>query len=283
VSKNFTKQLNESLKDDRPGIELTSKFQSDGGYSQSKRLSNARIIAIELVHPDENQPRKEFDPAKMQELMNSIQMHGILQPLTVRSEDAGTFVLITGERRYRAARDLGIAELPCMILKPSDGKDIFAKQLIENLCREDLNVVDKAYALLEYKGMLGENAPWSEVEAMLGISESTRKNYVRILNLPEEMQKEIVSFKKEAKTPMSIGHAKALHLIKDFPDEQKALFDKIIYQEFVPAEDAMVMAREIRDKHAIKSTVLSLTFKYTDKKDLIRQLTEKLRVLKAKK
>ena len=93
------------------------------------------------------------------------------------------------------------------------------------------------------------------------------------------MQKEIVNPKTEAKTPLTFGHAKALSLIKEYPIEQKALFNKIVHEEFVPAEDAMILARDIRDSKNKKPVLKSMTFKYQDDRDLLKQLRAMVKTL----
>jgi len=100
--------------------------------------------------------------------------------------------------------------------------------MIENIHREDFSPIDKARAIIEYKGLLGEGKPWSEVEQKIGISESRRKQFVSLLNLPAEIQSEIVAIgKRPSKNQLTEKHARALLMLNKMPDKQTELFDII--------------------------------------------------------
>jgi ParB family chromosome partitioning protein len=117
------------------------------GLHGTERLKSARLIPIDLLEPDPTQPRKHFPEKSLQELAASIAAHGVLQPLTVSYDPASdTFTIVTGERRYRAARRVGLKQLPCLILSELTDQERFYHQLVENLQREDITPYEEADA-----------------------------------------------------------------------------------------------------------------------------------------
>jgi ParB family chromosome partitioning protein len=118
------------------------------GLHGTERLKGARLIPIDRMAPDPTQPRKHFPEKALQELTESIAAHGVLQPLTVsynRADD--TFTIVTGERRYRAARRVGLRQLPCLVLNELTDQERLYQQLVENLQREDITPFEEAEAL----------------------------------------------------------------------------------------------------------------------------------------
>ena len=279
MSKDFSKNLDTSL-GNKPTAEMMGESQqAPDGLRTSKRLSNARLVEMSLIHIGKTQPRKDFAPEKLDELKESIRRHGLLQPITVRAEADGSFLLITGERRFRACKELNLTEMPCLILQPTDDNDIYAKQLVENLIREDLGLLDKAYALLEYKEMLGPDCTWPTVEKQLGISESSRKEYVRVLSLPEDMQKDIVG---DTKTTINLQHAKALSILRNEPEKQRELFDRITKVEIVSGEDAIKEAKLLRNANKPIVRKQRLVIEYIDDGDLLAQHRAKIEEINQK-
>ncbi|MGE5682319.1 MAG: ParB/RepB/Spo0J family partition protein [Bacillota bacterium] len=278
MSKSFLAQIERSFQE-RPGPRQVEPAVEYNHYKETKRLANARLVRIEQIMPDPNQPRKEFKEEALKELAESIAKHGLLQPIAVESMEDGRFKLIVGERRYRACGIAGLTEIPCIVLSPEDSKDRFAKQLVENFVREDLNPIEKAYALLEYKDVLNESAKWEDVERSIGISDTRRKQFIRLLNLPEEMQNQIVLRSRMAEaTQITEGHARALLLLNNHPEEQRMLFNELTSSENkISSVEAMHLARRLRDKKnegVVKNK--KLIFTYTSDEDLIRQLKKKL-------
>jgi ParB family chromosome partitioning protein len=160
----------------------------------TRRIKSAKWIPIEKIQPDPAQPRRDFNDASLAELAQSIGEYGVRQPIVVEHVEEGeSFQIVSGERRYRASKSVGLVEMPCIIQEQATQVLRFAQQLVENIHREDLSPIDKARALLEYKAILGDGNPWSEVEQKVGISETRRKQFTALLNLPEAMQKEIVA------------------------------------------------------------------------------------------
>ncbi len=160
---------------------------------------------IDKVYPDENQHRKIFHDETLQELADSIRIHGVIQPLLVRKFGAG-YQIIAGERRYRASKMAGLTELP-VIVKNFDEKKAQEAALIENLQREDLNPIDEAngYAAL----MRTYNLTQEEAARQIGKSRAAVANSLRLLNLPASAQ----SMLKQGF--ITAGHARALLALKD--------------------------------------------------------------------
>jgi len=132
-------------------------------------------IALAKICVDPTQPRKNFNETSIAELAQSIQEYGVRQPIVVEYiEDKDEFRIVSGERRYRAARIVGLNEMPCIVQEKAHQSIRFAQQMIENIHREDFSPIDKARAIIEYKGLLGEGKAWSEVEQKIGISSTKR-------------------------------------------------------------------------------------------------------------
>lgn len=166
---------------------------------------NAGTIAIHLIDINKEQPRKAFDEEKLEELAKSIEAHGIIQPLILQ-KTGERYKIIAGERRYRAARKVGLSEVPAVI-KEMDEVELLQVSIVENIQREDLNVIEEALAirmLLERFSMTQE-----AVAEAIGRSRSAVTNLLRLLSLPEE----VLAYLAEGK--LSAGHARALLAIKD--------------------------------------------------------------------
>jgi ParB family chromosome partitioning protein len=165
------------------------------------------ICPIELVRPNKNQPRKHFAPEKLEELAASIREQGIIQPLVVTKKD-GFYEIIAGERRWRAAQKAGLHEVPVVIREASD-QAVMELALIENIQRQDLNAIEEANA---YRSLVEHFAISQEdVAKRVGKNRTTVTNSLRLLRLPEEVQRDIVEER------LSMGHARAL-LALDSPE-----------------------------------------------------------------
>ena len=252
---------------------------TDERLAGTRRIKNARLIEIDKIKPDPDQPRKTFPEDSLAELSSSIKEHGVMQPITVEyQEHKGYYMIISGERRYQAAKLAGLLLIPCIIHDQVNKKDRYAKQLIENLQREDLSPIDKARALLEYKERLGKQSVWQDVEKTLGISETRRKQFISLLKLPEDMQKEIVAIgKRPSKNAVTEKHARALVLLNKYPQKQLELFEliKSSHQQ-ITGDEAIVKAREIKGK----DSALVFRVTYRSQQELIHILEQKLAELK---
>lgn len=159
-----------------------------------------RSIPINEIHPNPLQPRSIFDAARLEELANSIETHGIIQPLLVRRK-GGAYELIAGERRLRAAKLAGLAEVPALVQDYADDR-ILEVALIENIQREDLNPMETAHALERLHVEL--NLSHEEIAARTGKDRTTITNMIRLLKLPRAVQLLV------AERRLSMGHARAI-------------------------------------------------------------------------
>lgn len=158
-------------------------------------------VAIGEIFPNPDQPRKAFDEGAMNDLTNSIREHGIISPLVVTKRADGTYMIIAGERRYRAAKAAGLEKVP-VIVKEYSEKEIQEISLIENLQREDLNPIEAAFGM---KKLMEEYSLTQEVLAeRLGKSRPAIANTLRLLTLSEE----VIALVQEGK--LSSGHARTL-------------------------------------------------------------------------
>ena len=158
-------------------------------------------VSLKLVSPNPHQPRQKFDEKSLKELAESIREKGIIQPITVRTRDKD-YELIAGERRLRAAKLAGLTEVPAHVLEIEDDVEMMEMALIENIQRENLNVVEEAeaYAMLNNNYKLSHTA----IAKAVGKSRASISNMLRLLKLPAEV---IESLRKNE---ISAGHARAL-------------------------------------------------------------------------
>ncbi len=180
--------------------------------------ASEKIMRVNLadIQPNEAQPRKEFIQAQMETLISSIQEHGILQPIIVRPTSKG-YKIIAGERRWRAATQLGLKEIPA-IVKTADSLKTIELALVENIQREDLNPMEKATAYSELKINFGLTQ--EQIATKVGQDRSTIANTIRLLDLPKEVQGLV------SRGTISMGHARSLLSLKDH-EEQIELGERI--------------------------------------------------------
>lgn len=168
----------------------------DNGYS---------LIDINLIKSNESQPRKSFDDEKIMELAESIKSNGIIQPLILR-KDKDEYIIVAGERRWRAAKYIGIKEIPSVIMDLTE-KQILEISLIENIQREDLNSIEEAIA---YKKLITDfDLTQEQLSKRIGKSRVAITNTMRLLNLSEDVQQYIIE------GVISEGHGRALLAITD--------------------------------------------------------------------
>lgn len=188
----------------------TDTVQTEGSSSISE-------IAIAQIKANPNQPRREFDPEALQELADSIKEIGIIQPITLRKMDDGTYQIIAGERRFRASQLAGLTTVPAYI-RTADDENVMEMALIENIQREDLNSMEIALA---YQHLLEEyDLTQERLSERVGKKRTTIANYLRLLKLPAQIQMALKN------RELDMGHARAL-LALDNPVEQIQLFQDI--------------------------------------------------------
>jgi ParB family chromosome partitioning protein len=167
-------------------------------------------IAIDKIRPNPRQPRTEFDEAALNELVGSIKVQGIIQPLLVRPMDDGDFELVAGERRLRAAERAGLTHVPVFVRAISDGESL-ELALVENIQRDDLSPLEEATA---YQRLIDEfHHTQEEVAARVGKSRPAVANALRLLKLPETIKRDL------SRGRLTAGHARVLLSIDD-PDAQ---------------------------------------------------------------
>jgi ParB family chromosome partitioning protein len=189
-----------------------------------------------LIDTNPDQPRSTFGHHELEDLANSIREHGILQPLTVAPKGDGRYELIAGERRFRAAKLVGLTQVPVTIRKENDERTRFVLALIENIQREDLNPLEEARA---YERLTTEfGLTQDEVSKQVGKARSTVANAMRLLDLPQEIQDAL------AAGAVSPGNVRALIGIKD-PKQQMALFRKLL-SSGMSARDVEAGARSVK-------------------------------------
>lgn len=182
------------------GKGLDSLIRSNDGSNSSNVNKNSELFITDLL-PNSDQPRKKFDEESLKDLSESIKVHGLLQPITVKNNDDGKFTIIAGERRWRASQIAGIKKVPVNIINIDD-KNLFELALVENVQREDLNPVEAAMAI---KDLIEKyNFSNEQLIKVTGKKRASISNTLRILELPEKVLNWIIEGK------VSRGHAVAL-------------------------------------------------------------------------
>jgi len=215
----------------------------------SKFYSNSIFwIEADKIKSNPHQPRRDFDESRLQELSDSIRQYGILQPIVVsrmevEKEGEGLLVeyeLIAGERRLRASRMAGLAQVPTIIRVGDNSMMKLELAIIENLQREDLNAVDRARAFHRLHGEF--KFTHAEIGRKVGKSREYVSNTLRILTLSEEILQALSAGK------MSEGHTRPIMMLTDRPEEQMTLFKEIIYKKITVREAEQIARRIAQDR-----------------------------------
>ena len=193
------------------------------------KSKNAVEVPLDKIVPDPDQPREEFEPESLERLAESLKARGQLQPIRVRWDEAqGKYVLICGERRWRAARIAGIATMSCVVSEgPIDAGELLALQLVENCLREDLRPIEQAKA---FKALMDRNG-WSGNQAakVLGIAQPTVVRALALLDLPEPVQDQVEQGTLAPATAYEIGKV-------DDPEHQREIADRVVTEQLSRAE-----------------------------------------------
>lgn len=203
---------------------------------EEKTSSSERLWHIPLseIMPNSEQPRKRFSEEELADLVSSIQRHGILQPLNVTEKEDGGYELIAGERRLRAAQIAGLVSVPALV-RSANRQEKLELALIENIQRQDLSPIEEAFA---FKRLIEEfDLTQQELAERLGKSRPVVANTIRLLDLPEEIQKAL------AEGSLSAGKARALLSLKD-SKEQMDLFKSMIGQSLSVRDVEAAVARK---------------------------------------
>ncbi len=220
------------------GIGLDALF---GGDYQNLQDEEVLRLPISRVEPREDQPRDRFDQDRLQDLADSIAHHGLIQPVIVRKMDNGSFQIIAGERRWRAARIAGLTEIPVRVLN-ADDRTVSEIALVENLQREDLNPMEEARGY--QKLMQDYSLTQEETAAGVGKSRSAVANALRLLNLSAPVAELVES------GTLSAGHARALLSVED-PVLQAKAAEQVIAKSFSVRRTEQLAARIRKEASAL--------------------------------
>jgi ParB family chromosome partitioning protein len=198
-------------------------------------------IDIDLIEPNHLQPRTRFDEAQLEELAQSIKINGVVQPILARRVEGGHYQIVAGERRWRAAQRAGIQRIPAVVREIPDEK-MLELALIENIQRQELNAIEEAYAykrLIETLGLTQE-----AVAQRVGRDRTFITNYLRLLRLPEDIQKLVED------NTISMGHARALLGVDD-QEIQRKIARNVVDQGLSVRETERAVKRVIEGASAI--------------------------------
>jgi ParB family transcriptional regulator, chromosome partitioning protein len=199
-------------------------------------LPTAKEIRLDRIVPDPDQPRRSFDPEKLEELAASIESEGVLQPIVVRYDERDDiYVIVHGERRWRASRQARLESIPAIVREISEDRKLI-HQLMENIVREDLNAIDRAAALRALKQQMGD-APWESVADAVAIKRSRLFQLLGTEKLPEPIQDDIRAGRLSEKQSRALQGLPVA--------AQLALRDAII-ADGLSASDAMALARRLK-------------------------------------
>ena len=185
--------------------------------TNNKNKNDINKIDISKIYPNKKQPRKKFEEKEIKELSESIKNQGLIQPIVVREISTDIYEIIAGERRWRACQLAGLHSVNCVVMRV-DEKSVYELALIENIQRENLNVVEEAEAyknLIELNGLKND-----ELSKKIGKSSSHISNLIRILDLDNEIHQMIIDGK------ISMGHARALIGVPNSVEKAKEIFEK---------------------------------------------------------
>lgn len=217
------------------GRGLGALIPADSGDEQQS--SGVQTVAIAAIQPNPLQPRSDMDEEKLQELAASIRKHGLIQPLIVTETD-GQYILIAGERRWRASKLANLQKVP-VIVKEATPQAMLELAIIENIQRADLNPLEEAYA---YQQLMDEfGLTQEEVSQRVGKGRSTIANLVRLINLPANVQQAVTDGR------ISGAHARAL-LPLPTPDQQTAAMNQIIKLDLSVRQTEQLVKNLLADK-----------------------------------
>lgn len=211
------------------------------GVSDQSSTEDRLEIPVNEIVPNRFQPRKEFDPERLAELVQSIKLYGVLQPVVVRRQERG-YELVAGERRWRASQHAGLTAIPAIIRNYTD-TEITAVALVENLQRENLNPIEEAQA---YRRLIDEfGFTQEEVSQKVGKSRPFIANTVRLLNLPMKVQEHV------SRGTMSPGQARPLLVLPTAELQEEAASEIITHA--MTARDAEELSRKLNRRSPVKA------------------------------
>ncbi len=233
-----------------------------------------RLLPLHRVEPNPGQPRHNFDEEDLQALADSIALHGVVQPLTVRELSSGYFQIIAGERRWRAARLAGLSEIPVVVIDADDRK-VMELALIENLQRQDLNPIEEA---LGYRALMDEYGLTQEdVATQVGKSRPAVANALRLLLLPDAVLEMVQAGE------LTAGHARAVLSIKSEKKQLEAA--RKIVNLGLSVRQAESLCKNLSKEPSLKQQTITLAVDYVAEceKTLSKQLGRGVKIVNGKR
>ena len=248
-------------------------LESTLGFEKQQLMA---LLNVEKIVPNAGQPRRHQSARKFADMVLSVRERGVLQPIRVRELPSdGQYEIIAGERRWRAAREVGLKEIPAVIVREQSPEQAYIDALVENVVREDLNPIDRAEALGRIKVHLGARSTWDEVASsgMLGISRRQIFHLLGLTTLPEAVKDDIRN------NVLTEKHGRALRILRDNPPLLERAHEEI-RQKKLSGDDALVLVRELKkDAPVAERQVLKIY--YRSNQELISALEEKLQNLRS--
>lgn len=245
-----------------------------GDFSEeTAEKSPYQLLPIHKVEPNPGQPRRDFDQEELQALADSISVHGVVQPLTVRELSSGYYQIIAGERRWRAARQAGLTEIPAVIIE-ADDKKAMELALIENLQRQDLNPVEEA---LGYQSLMADyGMTQEETASRVGKSRPTVANALRLLSLCQPV------LEKLRMGELTAGHARAVLTLKTEKQQQEAA-QKIIALGLSVRQAELLCRNMTREAAPKKQVTLAVDYVAECEKNLSKHLGRGVKIVNGKR
>ena len=245
-----------------------------GDFAEETTEQSAyRLLPIYKVEPNPDQPRQDFDEEELQALSESISIHGVIQPLTVRELNSGYYQIIAGERRWRAARQAGLSEVPAVVIE-ADDKKAMELALIENLQRQDLNPVEEA---LGYQSLMSDyGLTQEETASRVGKSRPAVANALRLLNLSSEVLEKVRSGE------LSAGHARAILSLKSEKQQIDAM-KKILALALSVRQAETLCKNMLKEPKPEKEVTLAVNYVAECEKSLSKHLGRGVKIVNGKR
>ncbi|MBQ6889989.1 MAG: ParB/RepB/Spo0J family partition protein [Oscillospiraceae bacterium] len=230
-------------------------------------------LPLHRIEPNPNQPRKDFDPEELESLAESIRVHGVMQPLTVRETPGGFYEIIAGERRWRASRIAGLSSIPCVVIE-ADDKKAMELALIENLQRQDLNPVEEAQG---YQALMSDfSMTQEEMANRVGKSRSAVANALRLLSLCPQCLEQL----REGK--LTAGHARAVLSLKNEKLQREAA-QKIINLGLSVRQAELLCKNMAKEPAPKKEVTLAVDYVAECEKSLSKHLGRGVKIVNGKR
>jgi ParB family chromosome partitioning protein len=240
------------------------------------RTQSLTMLALDKIVANPEQPRRYFSPAKFEELVASVRERGVLQAIRVREiKTNDTYEIIAGERRWRAAKEAGLSEIPALIVRDQAPEQAFVDALIENVVREDLNPIDRAEALARIRVHLGARS-WDELaqSKRVGLSRRQIFHLLGLTSLPEQVKDDIRAGQLTEK------HGRALRVLRGTPDLFERAYERI-KAESLSGDDALALVKELQAGSPASSSRRTFRVTYRTDAELTKLLAAKLRQLRS--